>query len=105
MKYQEIDIDTYCDLLRDRYNECGSWHSDAADSLFENLLDIISECGVPRENASPMYIVDNYLVNGEFVSREQFENDPEYYHGSYQSWEDVCDNAFIYNDNYACLQF
>ena len=67
--------------------------------------------------------VDNYLINGEFVSKEDDKNwwlDCEYdnlsdcdkdfyeYESKYieKKWlEYVTNNACLYNDDYACLSF
>ena len=62
------------------------------------------EVGVDPKNSSPSYIVDNYCVNGEFISREDFEANPDRY-SSYDDWSDVQDNALVSNEEYACMQF
>ena len=50
------------------------------------------------------YVVDNYCVNGEFISREDFEENPDWY-SSYEDWDEVCDNALFSNGEYACMRF
>lgn len=96
--------------------------SNASRSLKENLLDLVEECGV-GENSTPSSIVDNFLVNGDFVSREDDENlwlgdaDITDCDGSpmdndlveetkAEIWQTYCkENAIIYNNDYACLSF
>ena len=108
MKYQEIPMYIYISLLDDRYNfvrDKFGWGDSATDSLWPALIEYIEELGVPAENADPKYIVDNYCVNGNFISREDFDADPDSYLYYGNTWQDICDNALIYNDEYACMQF
>lgn len=76
------------------------WFSDASRSLKEQLFNMIEECGVGEES-TPSIIIDNFLINGDFLDRSgdvKFKADEE--------WQDYCnDNAIIYNEDYACLRF
>lgn len=106
MQFVEILMDDYIQLLEERFEVCEArgWVGDAQRELFPQVLDLISEVGVDPEKSSPSYVVDNYCVNGEFISREDFEENPDWY-SSYDDWDDVRDNALFSNDDYACMQF
>lgn len=123
----EVNVDFVIDALEMRYNDIkDQWGGEAAHDLWEQALDLVKECGFSCSSASEY--VDNYLINGEFVSKE---DDHEYWlnETSYKDckeqldldgdefdqwlddsfdsfWQEYCqDNALIYNDEYACLQF
>lgn len=88
-------IETFFDF---RVENNPDWVSDARLSLKDELLDFVSDCGVGDH--TPSYIVDNFLINGQFVTRSDdgsLESD--------EAWEAVTDYAIVYNDEYACLQF
>lgn len=106
MKYIQIPIDLYLDLLRDRFEFCKSIGlvGEAEEALFPQLLDLIDEVGIDPDNADPSYVVDNYCGNGEFISREDFEENPDWY-PSYEDWDDIRENALVSNSKYACMQF
>ena len=118
----EVSIQFIIDALQSRYDDVGNlWGSEAAHQLWEQALPtMVEDC----DNAtSPSIIVDSYLINGEFVSKEDdkqywldceyenlSDNDKLYYEceAEYieQEWQDyVTNNARLYNDNYACLSF
>lgn len=117
-----VPIDFVIAALESRYDEVKSqWGNDASEALWEQALTLVAECGLGSNISSPSYFVDNYLINGEFVSRENFyKSDCDSYgielteeqneQGSYielndEQWEQVTQDALIYNDDYACLQF
>lgn len=79
MRYIKVLTDFYLDLLKDRFKICRDrgWVGDAAEALFDQMLDLIEEVGVDPENSDP----------------------------SYEDWDDVRDNALLSNDEYACMQF
>lgn len=106
MKYIQIPVEDYLDMLENRFEVCKQrgWVGEAEESLFPQFLDIIEDAGVDPEYSSPSVVVDNYCVNGEFISREDFEKHPDLY-PYYEDWDDVQDNAFISNDEFACMQF
>ena len=120
----EVSIDFIIDALQARYDNVKElWGGEAAHELWEQALSMVEECGIGENVTSPSIFVDNYLNNGEFVSKEddkQFwlgdeyddlsEDDREYYEceAEYieQKWDEyVTNNATLYNDNYACLGF
>ena len=120
----EVSSQFIIDALQSRYDEVsGLWASYAAHNLWQQVLDVVAECGIGDMVTSPSIFVDNYLINGEFVSKEDdkyywldceyddlSEEDKEYYEceAEYieQEWQEyVTNNAILYNDNYACLSF
>ena len=119
----EVSLDFIIDALETRYDNVKElWGGDAAHQLWEQALNMVEECGI-GDSTSPSIFVDNYLINGEFVSKEDdlqwwldceyddlSEDDKEYYEceAEYieQKWQEYCsENAMLYNDEYACLSF
>lgn len=81
--------------LEARYQEVkDTWGCEASDSLWEQFLDVVLDCG--SLSGTPSCIVDNYLVNGDFISRSDEE---EYL--TDEVWEAFCENCFIYNNEHA----
>ena len=120
----EVSTQFIIDALQARYDNVKElWGGDAARELWEQALEMVEECGIGDNVTSPSIFVDNYLINGEFVSKEDdkqywldceyddlSECDKEYYEceAEYieQKWDEyVTNNACLYNDNYACLGF
>ena len=119
-----VSIDFITDALQLRYDNVKElWGCDAAHKLWEQALSMVEECGIGDNVTSPSIFVDNYLLNGEFVSKEddkkhwldcEYENlsdddklhyecDAEYIE---QKWDEyVTNNACLYNGDYACLSF
>ena len=120
----EVSIQFIIDALQARYHNVKDlWGGDAAHQLWEQALSMIEECGIGDNVTSPSIFVDNNLINGEFVSKE---DDKQYWLGGEyetlsdddkqvyeceveyieQKWDEyVTNNACLYNDNYACLSF
>ena len=120
----EVSIQFIIDALQARYDNVKEfWGCEASHKLWEQALQMVEECGIGDNVTSPSIFVDNYLNNGEFVSKEYdkrcwlgceyddlSEDDKEYYEceAEYieQKWDEyVTNNACLYNDNYACLGF
>ena len=120
----EVSVDFIIDALQSRYDNVKDiWGGNAANGLWEQALSMVEECGIGDNVTSPSIFVDNYLINGEFVSKKddkQFwldceyddlsEDDKEFYEceAEYieQKWQEYCsENAMLYNDEYACLSF
>ena len=109
-----VSIGFIIDALQSRYdNVKGLLGCDAAHELWKQALDMVSECGIGDNVTSPSYFVDNYLINGEFVSKE---DDIQWWldRDSDELSQDEIDekrleycqnNACLYNDEYACLSF
>ena len=121
----EVSIQFIIDALQARYDNVKDlWGSNASHELWEQALQMVEECGIGDNVTSPSIFVDNYLINGEFVSKEDdkqhwldceyddlsdydeeedYECEAEYIE---QKWlEYVTNNACLYNDEYACLSF
>ena len=120
----EVSIQFIIDALQARYDNVNDlWGGEASQELWEQALAMVEECGIGDNVTSPSIFVDNYLINGEFVSKEDdkqywldcdyetlSDDDKEFYEceAEYieQKWgEYVTNNACLYNDNYACLGF
>lgn len=120
----EVSIQFIIAALQSRYDNVSKlWGGEAAHELWEQALSMVEECGIGDNVTSPSYFVDNYLINGEFVSKEDDKKDwldceyvdlPEGGKECYeceaeyieQKWREyVTNNACLYNDNYACLSF
>ncbi len=120
----EVTAQFIIDALQSRYDDVKElWGGEAANELWEQALAMVEECGIGYNVTSPSIFVDNYLINGEFVSKEDdkqywldceyddlSDDDKEYYEceAEYieQKWQEyVTNNAMLYNDNYACLGF
>ena len=79
MKTIEIDVETYIDMLVDRYNfvtEKFNW-TEMPDCLWNWFIDSIRDCGVNPKYSSPSYVVDNAIVNGDWGSFDDYKNDDE----------------------------
>ena len=119
-----VSIQFIIDALEARYDSVKDlWGDEAAQQLWEQALAMVEECGIGDNVTHPSIFVDNYLINGEFVSKEDdkqhwldseyetlSEDDKERYEceAEYieQKWQEYCENnACLYNDNYACLGF
>ena len=119
-----VSIQFIIDALQSRYDNVKDlWGGEAANQLWEQALAMVEDCGIGDNVTSPSIFVDNYLINGEFVSKEddkkywldcEYENlsddDKEFYEceAEYieQKWDEyVTNNACLYNDDYACLSF
>ena len=120
----EVSIQFIIDALQARYDNVKEfWGGEASQELWEQALSMVEECGIGDNVTSPSIFVDNYLINGEFVSKEDdkqhwldcdyetlSDDDKEFYEceAEYieQKWNEyVTNNACLYNDNYACLSF
>lgn len=120
----EVSIQFIIDALQSRYDNVKElWGDDVAHELWEQALSMVEECGIGDNVTSPSIFVDNYLINGEFVSKEDdkqwwlnceyddlsdydkqvYECEAEYIE---QKWQEYCsENAMLYNDEHACLSF
>ena len=124
-----VSVDFIIDALESRYQDVKDlWSNEASRSLWEQALSLVEECGLGEHITSPGAFVDNYLVNGEFVSKEDdfsewldktsykdcheelnYEGDEfdQWLNDNFDGfWQEYCqDNTLIFNDEYACLRF
>lgn len=69
------------------------WGGAASIALWPQALELLLASG--ELDQTPSYYVDNYLVNRNFINREENQTDGE--------WEYYCENNdLIYNTEYAC---
>ena len=109
----EVNANFVTEALQARYDEVKNlWACDASMSLWDQALDVVAECGLGEHVSSPSIFVDNYLINGEFVSKiadvEQWldDNQPTGEKDLDEAWQEYCENnAILFNDGYACLRF
>ena len=106
-------IETFFEM---REKTTPNWISEASLSLKDDLLDLVEQCGVPPD-ATPSSIVDNFLLNGDFISLEDWEEeqgfnidaetDQEEAHKiKNEAWQEFCqENCVLFNDEYACRSF
>ncbi len=89
-----VSEDFVSQALYDRFEAVKTlWASAAATALFEQLIDLLTDVG--EFHGSSWVIVDNFLINGQFVCREH-----DLFDGS---WEEFClDRGVIYNDDFCC---
>ena len=96
MVKMELPLANYMEMLKDRAKEIGR-----SLYLADELEDYLSNFDTVPE---PIYLVDNYLINGEFIEREGEFGDSEWYDVYDGDWNKFCENeALFYNDEEACL--
>ena len=125
----QVPTDFVIDALQARYDAVENrWGNEASEALWSQVLQLVEECGLSEDVTSPSLYVDNYLINGDFVSRDDEDcwldkttfNDYVNYHNLNKDeitslkdspmfgefWYEFCqDNALVYNEEHACLGF
>ena len=109
----EVSVDFITGALQARYDNVKELcEDDAAHQLWKQALSMVKECGIGDNVTSPSIFVDNYLINGEFVSKDDkqywldCDSDELSDDEIDEKWQEYCENnACLYNDNYACLSF
>ena len=109
----EVNANFVTEALQARYDEVKNlWGCPASMSLWDQALDVVAECGLGEHVTSPSIFVDNYLINGDFVSKiadvERWldDNQPNGEKDLDEAWLEYCENnAILFNDEYACLRF
>ena len=114
----EVNANFVTEALQARFDEVENlWGCPASMSLWDQALDMVAECGLGENVTSPSIFVDNYLINGEFVNRNDLKgcenmeiviscDDENGDFVSDEDWDHFCHNhAIIYNSEYACLRF
>ena len=109
-----VSIQFIIAALQARYDNVKElWGGEASHELWEQALSMVEECGIGDNVTSPSIFVDNYLINGEFVSKEDDKSQwldcdsEELSQGEIdEKWLEYCqNNACLCNDDYACLGF
>ena len=101
-----VTIEFIITALQSRYDGViGWWGNKASQQLWEQVLDMVEVCGIGDKVTSPSEFVDNYLVNGEFASKEEDANwwldDSEELSEDEisEKWLEYCENnACLYNE-------
>lgn len=110
-QFVKISVDMYADMLEARFCEAQNlWGSEKTKALWGDVKDLILENApyMDPDNTNPSYIVDNYVVNSEIVSREDWENDDYYITGKekYEDFDDYADNVgYVRNGDYVLINF
>ena len=107
MRTIKMDIDSYTKLLDERFEYAQKqWGNDKTEHCWEMFRNYIEEIAdeLNPQYTSPSYIVDNFVINSDLVSREEFEKDCNNVFGNYETFADYCENnAVLYNDDYAII--
>jgi hypothetical protein len=67
-----IDMDIYIDMLEMRKDEVEPLGWTIPDSVWNYAVKLIRDCGISPEYTSPLYIVDNIAVNGDYGERSKY---------------------------------
>lgn len=82
-----VSLEFVIDALQARYDDVKQhWGNDASESLWEQALQLVEECGLGSDITSPSAYVDNYLINGEFQSKI---DDMEYWIESTSQFDEI----------------
>ena len=91
----EVSIQFIIDALQARYDNVKElWGNNASQELWEQALQMVEECGIGDNVTSPSIFVDNYLLNGEFVSKE---DDKQYWLDSEYETLSECDKEYSFH--------
>ena len=110
----EVSLHFIIEALQARYDNVKElWGCSAAHDLWGQALDVVEECGIGDNVTSPSIFVDNYLINGEFVSKDNdmkwwldCDSDSLSEKEIDEKWLEYCENnACLCNKNHACITF
>ena len=87
----QVSKDFVRSVLQDRFNRVGNLHNDAGVALWDEYLEMLLDMG-EFEGNSAMDVVDNFLVNGNFIYRGD-KSDEE--------WNEIRNEALISDEKYA----
>lgn len=110
-----VNIDFITAALDARFEERKDlWGNAASIDLWEDVLNMVNWRGIGESCGSPSEFVDNYLINGEFITREGLSQSDARSYGidldddgtvSHGAWSDFCSDCIVSNADYACLRF
>lgn len=84
-----VPVDFVIDALQARYDDVkDQWSNDASEALWEQALQLVEECGLGSNITSPSVYVDNYLINGDFTSKN---DDMEYWVENTNQFDEIND--------------
>lgn len=106
-----VNADFVIAALEERVRVCESrgWWSEAAESLWSQVVELVEQCGLGENTTSPSEFVDNYCFNGDFISKEdwveQNREDCDEQEAN-EKWQKYCeDECLLHNEDFACRQF
>lgn len=103
----QIDMEDYIDELYERLQYAhDNWGG--YPSLDEQLFDFIRDVFDGQKVPSVAVVADNFVVNGEYIPKDEFTADGNYSH-TYKkyngNWEELCENeGILYNDEVCCIR-
>ena len=107
-----VSIEFVIVALQSRYDEVKDLFGNrASQQLWTQVLGVVEECGIGDNVTSPSEFVDNYLINGEFVSKKDNlwlvgDSEELLQDEINEKWLEYCENnACLYNGYHACLSF
>lgn len=108
-----VSVEFVINTLQARYNDVeGAWGSKASQQLWGQVLGMVEMYGLGDNVTSPSEFVDNYLINGEFVSKDEAhwwlgcDSEGLSEDDLHIKWLEYCENnACLYDAEYACLSF
>lgn len=105
----EISMSCYLCFLEERLKYANEmWGGEESVALAPKLMELIEDVGSIGRDNDPDVIADNFVINGEFVNKEEFKQGGEaegYFEQYNGNWQALCDDALIYDDEYCCLRF
>lgn len=103
--YVKIDMEDYIDALHERL-EWAENQWGGAPELHDQLLDYVRDVCAEQEMPSVAVVADNFVVNGEFIRKEDFNDNYTSLYKKYNGdWEEMCENeGILYNDEVCCIR-
>jgi hypothetical protein len=100
-----IEFDYYAGLISKRFRELDDRMSRGAKSLEESFMEWLEDCDVGVDMPRAEVLVDNFVFNGNFVSRNAWESQCSGTTTGDPAWYDFCaEGASIWNSEYALLR-
>ncbi|MCM1260569.1 MAG: hypothetical protein NC222_06400 [Staphylococcus sp.] len=102
-----IDIEDYIDSLSERIDEAiNRWGGEEHEELKEQFLDYCREVFDGQQVPSVSVVADNWVVNGEFISKDEWAESYDKAFKQYEgNWEEFCQNeGIIYDDRFCCIR-
>ena len=100
----QIDDDIFIDMLWERVNN-GAFDNPYSDEFWMEAFDRLKGngwMGDPQYN-DPKYIIDNIIVNGEIVHKDDVEDDYDLEGKTVEEW--IKDNGYEVVDDYVIINW
>lgn len=109
--YIQITTDTFETMLDRQFKYAqehwGNYKTEAMWPIVKDMMIDAADCRKPEHN-DPSYLVDNYVINAEIISRDEFE-DPDFYISDRDEYEDFAGYAeahgLLWTDDYVLVHF